>query len=193
MTREDQLVYCKTCLNRKMDLQEGLLCSLSGAKANFESDCPDYAKDETVKDYSNYETIENQGDEKGIRVSPEVLEKLRLEQNLASGVIAGIAAGLVGAILWGMITVVTNYQIGYVAIAILSCFLGNFLGIMGYLANDEGLAYIEILLLFDYNYFIPVMTETFSFMDVVFYGIAGYEGFKFSFRVITEEDVRMLK
>jgi hypothetical protein len=37
------------------------------------------------------------------------------------------------------------------------------------------------------------MTETFSFMDIVFYGIAGYEGYKFSFRTFTEADIATLK
>jgi hypothetical protein len=39
-----------------------------------------------------------------------------------------------------------------------------------------------------------MMKETFGFMDVLFYGFAGYEGFKLAFRVITnEEDITKLE
>ena len=75
------------------------------------------------------------------------------------------------------------------AIAVFSCFIGNFFSVIGFYANAESLDFFETLLLFDYAYFFPVMSETFGFMDIVFYGIAGYEGYKFSFRTFTEADV----
>lgn len=220
MTREEQLISCKKCTNRKMDMQQGLVCSLTGEKASFENECPDYNLDESVKiQLNDSEPLEQQ--EVKAKLSNDVLEKLRLEQNLTLAIVAGLGAGIIGAILWGMITVATNYQIGYLAIAIgagvgfsmrflgkgidqifgiigaaiavLSCVLGNFFSIIGFYANAEGLEYIETFLLFDYAYFLPVMSETFSFMDIVFYGIAGYEGYKFSFRTFTEADVATLK
>jgi hypothetical protein len=52
MTREEQLRYCKKCTNRKMDMKQGLLCSLTGEKAAFEGRCPDYDLDEQVKQSS---------------------------------------------------------------------------------------------------------------------------------------------
>ncbi len=152
-----------------------------------------------------------------VEIPHEILENLKSEQNLPKAIISGIAAGIICAILWGAITVITNYQIGYLAIAlgagvgftiryfgkgitaifgisgaiiaILSTVLGNFLSIIGYVANYEGLGYFETLTLFDYSQLIPVMTETFSFMDIIFYAIAGYEGYKFAFRVITNKDL----
>lgn len=125
--------------------------------------------------------------------------------------------GTIGAILWGAITVTTGFQIGYMAIAIgagvglsmrftgkgidqtfaitggvialLSCLLGNFLSVIGFIANLESLGYLETLYLFDYNQLIPIMGETFSPIDLLFYGIAGYEGYKFSFRTFTEKEL----
>jgi hypothetical protein len=44
MTRNEQLQFCKKCTNRKMDFQ-GLICSLTGEKANFEETCPDFKID----------------------------------------------------------------------------------------------------------------------------------------------------
>lgn len=220
MTREDQLTFCKKCTNRKMDMQQGLICSLTGEKANFENECPDFNLDESVKIELNDSEPLEQGEVKA-KLSSEILEKLRLEQNLPIAILAGIGTGLIGAILWGLITVTTNYQIGYMAIAIgagvgfsmryigkgidqifgiaggviavLSCFIGNFFSVIGFYANAESLEFLETLLLFDYSYFFPVMTETFSFMDIIFYGIAGYEGYKFSFRTFTEADIANLK
>ena len=125
---------------------------------------------------------------------------------------AGALVGIVGAVLWAAITAATNYQIGYMALAIgagvgfavryggkgidpvfgfagaglaiLSCVLGNFLSVMVVLADSEGMGYVEILLAFDYSYFFDLMAETFSPMDLLFYGIAGWEGYKFAFRVV---------
>ena len=42
----------------------------------------------------------------------------------------------------------------------------------------------------DAGIIVGLMTETFDFMDLVFYAIAVYEGYKFSFRQIREEDLK---
>ena len=219
MTRKEQLAFCKRCTNRKMDMQQGLICSLSGEGANFSGECPDFNLDPTVKVKSNNtEPLERQ--ELKSNVSADVYERLRMEQNFPMAIIAGIFTGIFGAILWGTITVATNFQIGYMAIAIgagvgfsmrytgkgidqifgitggmvavLSCVLGNFLSVIGFTANSEGLGYTETLLSFNYAYFVPLLLETFSIIDLFFYGIAGYEGYKFAFRVLSERDLSAL-
>lgn len=121
----------------------------------------------------------------------------------------------------GAITVATGYQIGFMAIAVgalvglsirfvgkgvdkifgisggiiavLSCVLGNFFSIIGFIANTEGLGYFETLNVFNYSQLIPIMIETFSGIDLLFYGIAAYEGYKFSFRTFTEKDLYELE
>lgn len=42
MTREQQLVFCKKCVNKKIDFQRGLLCGLTNELATFDYSCPDY-------------------------------------------------------------------------------------------------------------------------------------------------------
>ena len=221
MTCEEQLFFCKKCLNRKMDMKQGLICSLTGDKAEFQNECSDFKYDETVKEiflddkeaFLPYDIKQE--------LSSEIIEKLRMEQKLISGILHGIIVGIVGAILWGIITVVTGFQIGLIAVAIgagvgltirkfgngidlifgylgagislFSVLLGNFLSIIGVIANSEGLGYFETLLFFDYNYFPQVMGATFEIIDLVFYGIAIFEGYKFSFRKITEKRVAELK
>jgi len=220
MTREIQLQYCRSCIHREMDITQGLLCKLSGAKANFTDKCNDYKKDAwaiglVTEDTKGNSTIASQK-----RITAEFYEKLRLEQNLPLAIIIGLAASIIGAILWAMITVSTNFQIGFMAIAVgamvgysikvfgkgidpvfgylgaglafLGCILGNFFSIIGFVAQQEGLGYIETLLLIDYNLVPDIMVETFSFIDLIFYGIALYEGYKFSFRNITQEDLTKL-
>ncbi|MDD3686764.1 MAG: hypothetical protein PHE56_08360 [Bacteroidales bacterium] len=65
MTREERLIICKKCTNRKPDLDLGLICSLTGAKADFESICNDYIQDELVAKQENEKQIEKEIAEKG--------------------------------------------------------------------------------------------------------------------------------
>ncbi len=221
MTREEQLLFCKKCLNRQMDLQQGLVCQLTGEKANFQTECPDFDFDETAKprpldNEDNVSTEELQQ-----QLSPELMAKLRKEQRLFLGLSSGLIVGLIGAILWGVITVVTKFQIGYMAIAIgagvgltirttgngidpifkfsgavislFSVLLGNFFSLIGFIAIEEGLGYFETLPLFDYTYLSDIMIATFSPIDIVFYAIALGEGYYFSSRLITEKKLMELK
>ena len=45
MTRKEQLEICSLCKNKKMDMQQGMLCGLTNAKADFEYTCPNYDDD----------------------------------------------------------------------------------------------------------------------------------------------------
>ena len=221
MTREEQLFFCKKCTHRKMDMKQGLICSLTSEKAKFLKDCSDFKLDETVKEKPLDDKEGLRPDEIKQSLSPEIIEKLRMEQNLMSGIVSGLIVGIAGAILWGIITVVTGFQIGYMALAIgagvgftirkfgngidhffgywgagislFSVLLGNFLSIIGFIANSEGLGYFETLFVFDYNYLPQVMKETFGLIDLLFYGIAMFEGYKFSFRKITEQKIILLR
>ncbi len=221
MTREEQLMFCKKCLNRKMDLKQGIICNLTGQKASFETECLDFKLDETIKVAPLDDKEGLQSSELKQKLSPEIFEKLKMEQNLTAGIVSGLVVGIIGAILWGVLTVMTGFQIGYMALAIgagvglvirkfgngiepvfgnfgagialLSVIFGNFLSIIGFIANAEGLGYVETLFSFDYFYLPDLMAETFSLIDLLFYGIAVYEGYRFSFRLITQKSLQELK
>lgn len=51
MTTSEQLELCKTCQNKKMNIQIGLVCGLTSEKPNFEGSCPDYQTDEKAVTY----------------------------------------------------------------------------------------------------------------------------------------------
>ena len=141
----------------------------------------------------------------------DFIAKAKLEQRLPLGIIAGAAAALLMAVVWAAITVATKYQIGYMAIAVglvvgfavrfagkgidmifgisgavfalLGCFIGNFLSQVGFTANAFEITYFEAFkILSEPSVFVEVMKEAFHPMDVLFYGFAIYEGYRFSFR-----------
>lgn len=145
------------------------------------------------------------------------IEALKDEQNLGNGIIGGLLGGLMGAMLWALITYATDYQIGWMAVgvgflvglglrsmgrgmerifgvagalmALLSVVLGNFLVIIGMIAKLEGASIFEILFRFKYSLTFFLMKETFQVMDVLFYGIAIYAGYRYSFRKVTQADL----
>ncbi len=129
-------------------------------------------------------------------------------------------AAIIGGIIWAVITVATNYQIGYMAIgvgllvgnsvgffgagidkkfgvlgAVLSlfgCVMGNFLSQVGFIAQSESMGYFEVISYLTFPIVKSLMVESFNFMDVLFYGIALFEGYKFAFRKVTNHMVAEL-
>ena len=144
------------------------------------------------------------------------LEALRSEQNLVMATLAGLVAAVAGAGIWAAATVATGYQIGWLAIgigflvgfamrivgkgidrvygivaAVLSlagCALGNLLTVAYFVAEAEGVPYAELLSRLDLDIAIELMTATFDPMDLLFYGIAVYFGYRYAFRELTEAD-----
>lgn len=147
----------------------------------------------------------------------KIVQQLRKNQDLGYAIIGGISAALIGGALWAVITVSTGYQIGYMAIgigflvgfavrffgagvdiqyrvigaacALLGCMLGNLFGQIWFIAEAESLGYFETLGYLDFSLIGSIYQETFSFMDLLFYGIAIYEGYRFSVREVSDEIV----
>ena len=72
--------------------------------------------------------------------------------------------------------------------ALFGCALGNFFTLVYFSSQAEQLGFMELLINIDIAAIPSVMTSTFDGMDILFYAIAIYEGFKLSFRQVTEED-----
>ena len=146
--------------------------------------------------------------------------RLRAEQNLTGGLLAGLAASLVGAAVWAVVTDATGYQIGWMAVgigfvvgmavrtlgkgidktfgvlgaalALFGCVAGNLLAVVGIVAQQQGEPFMSVLGRLDVSLIVRLMEVSFSPMDLLFYGIAVYEGYKLSFRRITPGEVTTL-
>jgi hypothetical protein len=77
--------------------------------------------------------------------------------------------------------------------ALLGCLAGNLLTGCILLADYQGIGVFDVISNLDTGIISEIMSATFSPMDLVFYGIAVYEGYKFSTRQISEEELIKLK
>ena len=214
MTRDQHLEFCGRCTNRKFDADRGIVCGLTNDIAAFESTCDNYSIDTAITTIRP--SVEDIPEHKLVESLPEDVKTfLRKQQDPVLAVVGGLSAAMLGGILWAAITVATNYQIGYMAIAVgllvgfsvryfgagvdqyfgyigavlalIGCAFGNLLSQVIFAADAEGVGYMDIMVLLNFDLIVLIFSETFSPMDVLFYAIAAYEGYKFAFRKITEE------
>jgi hypothetical protein len=176
---------------------------------------------EWTMDESNSQETEEQD---VVELEPDRLQyaigTLRDQQNLGVGILAGTAAAGVGAGVWALITVLTEYQIGWMAVgvgvlvgfslrkfgkgidktfgiagaalALFGCLLGNLLAVCGFVSVQESIPFLQVLGGLTPSVAAELLTVTFSPIDVLFYGIAVYEGYKLSFRQVTKEDLQQI-
>jgi len=145
------------------------------------------------------------------------MEELRENQNLVYGFLGGLAAAALGAALWAVITVFTEYQIGWMAVgvgalvgyavrrfgrgvdvqfgvlgavlALAGCVAGNLLSVVGFVAREEGLPFFQMLLALNPEVAVELLRATFDGVDLLFYGLAIYAGYRFSIRTLSEEEL----
>lgn len=154
----------------------------------------------------------------GLSIEEKITQDLRKYQEFGYAIIGGIASALIGAAIWAVVTVSTNYQIGYMAVgvgllagfavrffgagvdvqyrvvgaacALFGCMLGNLFSQVWFIAESESLGYFETLGYLNFEIIRDLFQETFSFMDVLFYGIAIYEGYRFAVREVSDEMIQ---
>src|SRR5688500_1248606 len=204
MNRDQHLAFCSRCTNRKFDSDKGIICSLTNDIAAFESSCENYKVDTAMTTASP--SVGNVADHKVVESLPENIKVLlRKQQDPVLAAVGGLSAAILGAIVWAIVTVATNYQIGYMAIAVgllvgfsvryfgagvdkyfgyigailalIGCAFGNLLSQVIFAANAESVGYMDILILLNFDLIVLIFEDTFSPMDVLFYGIAAYEGY----------------
>ncbi len=149
----------------------------------------------------------------------QFVAELRAKQSFSTALIGGLAVAMIAATAWALVTTATNYQIGWMAVgvgflvggavrtlgrgidksfgylgaamSVFGCLLGNLLSICAIVAGHEGLSLVSVLAhVCAQPAVIPgAMLATFQPMDLLFYGIAVYEGYRFSFRQVTDAEI----
>lgn len=128
--------------------------------------------------------------------------------SLPLAIAAGLGAAIIGALLWAVVTVVTNYELGVMAIAVgfvvgkaisitgkssdqlygilgavcalIGCLLGNLFSAVGFFADLSHISYLAVFTDPAAPSPFELMQATFSPMDLIFYAIGIYEGYRFS-------------
>ena len=131
------------------------------------------------------------------------------DQNLVLALVAGAVSAAIGALIWAAITVITGWQIGFMAIGVgclvgiavkvlgngqsqifgvigavfslLGCLAGNYLTVIGFVASEFDMGYIELLKTTPFELVVDIMKEGFSPVDILFYGLALFQGYKLAF------------
>jgi hypothetical protein len=157
-------------------------------------------------------------------IEPVKLQRLHQEirdnQNLVFGIIGGAVAAAVGAGIWAAVTVLTNYQIGWMAIGVgvlvgmavrlagkgidmsfgivgaglslLGCLAGNLLSMCIVVSRQEAIGILDVVSQLNTAVVVELMQLTFSPIDLLFYGLAIYEGYRIAFRPISGEEYAKL-
>lgn len=144
------------------------------------------------------------------------MEELRSHQNLIGGAIAGFVASCIGAALWAGVTITTGMQSGFFAVgigffvgfavrtvgkglepvfgylggglALMGCLAGNLFAMIGLIAQSKGLPFLDVLTAMDLEAVMNLMVANFSLIVLLIYVFAVYEGYRLSFRQLTERD-----
>lgn len=144
------------------------------------------------------------------------MQELRNNQSIVKGLIGGLIAAIIGAAIWAGITVITEYQIGWMAIgvgflvgqavrimgkgydisfgiigailALFGCILGNLLAVCIVIANYGGVSIFSIFSFLDFEVITALLADTFQSMDLLFYGLAVLEGYQFSINKLVLEN-----
>ncbi len=148
------------------------------------------------------------------------LQELKDNSNLFLALLGGLGAAGVGAGIWGLISATTGLQIGWMAVgigflvglavrafgkgidrvygliggglALLGCLAGNLLTVCILVAKEEAIPLFDLLGRVNVGIALELMQVSFSPMDLLFYGLAVYEGYRLSFRKISPEEMQLL-
>jgi antitoxin component YwqK of YwqJK toxin-antitoxin module len=146
------------------------------------------------------------------------IDNIRKHQDFSFALIGGSLTALLCAVLWAVITIAMERQIGFMAIglgfivgyavqffgagidpkfgylgaglSLLGCVIGNLFCQVGFIANAESVSYLEVLSYLNLTLTMDIIVDTFQPMDLLFYGFAIYEGYRFAFRKFSEEELQ---
>jgi len=146
--------------------------------------------------------------------------RLRDQQNLGLALAGGAIGAVVGAALWGVITALTNFQIGFEAVgvgflvgylvrilgkgidklygyiggafALLGCIAGNILAVMIAVSNQSGTPLSTVASHTTPQIAWDMLVSNFNPIDLLFYALGLYYGYRSSFHRITAAELASL-
>ncbi|HLF26904.1 MAG TPA: hypothetical protein VJG32_11250 [Anaerolineae bacterium] len=147
-------------------------------------------------------------------------QELRAQQNLPFGLLGGVAGLVVSAVIWALVTVALDRQIGYMAIGVgflvglgvrllgkgldpifgilgaalslIGVLAGNILTVVILLSREFGVSVTDVLAQLDLGEVLSALIQGSEVIDWLFYALALYFGYRFSIRQITAKDLAKL-
>lgn len=155
------------------------------------------------------------------RMRMQMLERqLRDNQNFGMALLGGAGAAIIGALIWAGITAATHLQIGWMAVGVgflvgfsirkfgrgidmlygvlgaclslLGCIVGNILTACIDIAMVENIPFSEVISGLSIELIVAILVFTFSPIDLLFYGLALYFGYKYSFHQLSPDEMQSL-
>ena len=145
----------------------------------------------------------------------------RDEQNLSLAIAAGSLTGLAGAVAWAFITartsshysliaVVIGFAVGWVfrvvgkgmdisfsivaaVIALLSVAFGDLLATCAMLADANEVTFFDVFWSLNWDTAVELATAQFSYVDILFYGVAAYFAFRNAPRRFGDDELAPLR
>ncbi len=139
----------------------------------------------------------------------DFIASINQKANNSLGVLLGIGFGFVGATAWAIISKLTGYNIGFIAIfigflvgqgfvnagrstkpimgviaaiiALLSTLLGNLAFAFLQIADYHSMNVIDLVINFDYHYLLNLIIDMHTAFDIIFYTLAASAAYKRSF------------
>jgi len=149
------------------------------------------------------------------------MQDLRDRQNFVVALLGGVATSAVGAILWAVVAYLSGYRFGIMAIllgflvgrvilivgrgvdiqfriigavlALISCLAGDGFAYCIALAKYQGVSLSSVFTQVSSAGLVRFFKTIIDGEDLIFYGIAVYEGFRFSARKLTPADYTKIR
>jgi len=150
-----------------------------------------------------------------------LIAQRKAAQNIGLGILGGAVGAAIGAAIWAAITSATHYQIGWMAVgvgflagfgvrifgkgidrifgyvgalmAFAGCVAGNLLTVMLVVSSQGHIPLGTIASRLTPDLAWRMLTADFSLIDLLFYGLAIFAGYRYAFQRITPAELEALR